>query len=47
LLAAIMGRGAVEAGQLGKAWGPSNKSYHSEIEEHEKKEKCSSLFTRF
>jgi len=29
-------RGAVEAGQLGEAWGPSNKSYYSEIEEHKK-----------
>jgi len=37
-------RGAAEAGQLGEAWGPSIKSYYSEIEEH-KKGKGSSLFT--
>jgi hypothetical protein len=30
-------RGAVEAGQMGEAWGPSNKSYCSEIEQLKKK----------
>ena len=45
LLAGTM-RGAVEAGQLGEAWGPSNKSYCSEIEEH-KKRQMFVLFTCF